>query len=54
MIGRIEHAHALLMLNGEQYEDMAAQLYEEAAGAEAADAAERLAVELARLELAEG
>ncbi|AVS89708.1 hypothetical protein [Paracidovorax avenae] len=54
VIGRIEHANALLMLDGAKQEDLATKLYEEAAGTEAADAAERLAVELARLELAEG
>ncbi|MDA8453496.1 hypothetical protein M4R22_01855 [Acidovorax sp. GBBC 3334] len=54
VIGRIEYANALVMLEGEGRGAEATRLYEDAAQAEAADAAERLAVELARLELADG
>ena len=54
VIGRIEHANALLMLGGAAHAARATELYEQAAHADAADAAERLAVELARMELDDG
>ncbi|CAM3493447.1 hypothetical protein [Paracidovorax anthurii] len=54
VIGRIEYANALVMLDGADREPDATRLYEDAANADAADACERLAVELARLELADG
>ncbi|MFT3719028.1 hypothetical protein [Pseudorhodoferax sp.] len=53
VIGMVEHAHALLMLEGERAIDEANRLYERAAVAEPIDAAERLAVDLAQAELAD-
>ena len=51
LIGKIEYANALLMLEGEARMAQATRLYEEAANAEPIDALEHLAVELARQEL---
>jgi tetratricopeptide (TPR) repeat protein len=50
-IARIEFANALVMLEGEARMKEAERLYEEAAACEAADAMERLEVEIARAEL---
>jgi len=53
VIGKIEYANALLMLEGDARMDEATRLYEAAAGTEPIDALEHLAVELAQLELAD-
>lgn len=50
-IARIEYANALVMLDGQKKMKEAVALYEEAAGAEAADAMERLDIEAAKEEL---
>ncbi len=50
-IGRIEMANGLVMLFGKSRIDEATGLYKEAAGADPADAMERLDVELARSEI---
>ncbi|WP_027995471.1 hypothetical protein [Simplicispira psychrophila] len=50
-IARIEYANALVMLEGERKMKEATALYEQAAASEAADAMERLDVEMARTEL---
>ncbi|MDD2712875.1 MAG: hypothetical protein PHU77_08125 [Simplicispira sp.] len=52
-IARIEYANALVMLEGEQRMQEATALYEQAAASEAADAMERLDIEMARAELQE-
>lgn len=51
--GMIEYAHAMLMLDGEKMMSEANHLYQLAAGASPADAAERLDIEMARTELAD-
>ena len=51
-IARVEYANGLVMLEGEKRLQQAEQLYAEAAACEAADAMERLDVEMARAELA--
>ncbi len=51
IIGRIEYANGLVMLEGEDRVPQATRLYEQAASAVAADAAERLEAALARSEL---
>lgn len=50
-IARIEYANGLVMLEGDKRMKEATKLYEEAAACEAADAMERLDIELARSEL---
>lgn len=50
-IGRVEYANALVILEGEQKMKEATALYEQAAASEAADALERLSVDMARTEL---
>jgi tetratricopeptide (TPR) repeat protein len=50
-IARMEYANGLLMLEGEHMLAEATRLYEQAAASEAADAMERLHLELARAEL---
>lgn len=50
VVGRVEYAKALLMLDGEMRAEEAMQLYEAVAHAVPLDAAEHLAVERARLE----
>jgi len=50
-IGLVEFAHGLLMLEGEPAQARADALMQKAAAMQAADAAERLSVELARMEL---
>lgn len=50
-IARIEYANALLKLDGKKKMDEAVALYEEAAACEAADAMERLDIEMAKDEL---
>jgi predicted Zn-dependent protease len=50
-IARIEYANGLVMLDGKKALKEAEKLYGEAAECEAADAMERLDVELARAEL---
>jgi tetratricopeptide (TPR) repeat protein len=52
-IAMIEYAHGLIMLEGEQKFQEATGLYERAVACQPLDAAERLAVELARTELAD-
>ena len=52
-IARIEYADALIKLDGKKKMDEALRLYEEAAACEAADAMERLDIELAKAELEE-
>lgn len=52
-IARIEYANGLVMMFGKSRLDQASRLYEEAAGCKAADAMERLDVELAKAELEE-
>ncbi|GKS92007.1 hypothetical protein [Acidovorax sp. SUPP2539] len=54
VIGKIEYANALLILEGDQRMGDATRLYEEVATTQPADALERLGVELAQTELAEG
>lgn len=49
--GMIEYAHAMLMLDGEKMMSEANRLYQLAAGAQPADAMERLDMEMARTEL---
>ncbi len=51
-IARVEYANGLVMLEGEKRLQQAEQLYAEAAACEAADAMERLDVEMAKAELA--
>ncbi|MDB5895345.1 MAG: hypothetical protein JWQ88_2876 [Rhodoferax sp.] len=51
VIGMIEYANALLMLEGDKKMPEATKLYEQAAGSQPMDATERLDVELARTEL---
>lgn len=51
--GMIEYAHAMLMLDGEKMLTEANHLYQLAAGANPADAMERLDMEMARTELAD-
>lgn len=53
IIGRIEYANALVMLDGEARLDEATALYEAAAATEPLDALESLAVALAQMELAQ-
>lgn len=53
VIGKIEYANALLMLEGEKRMDEATQLYADAAATEPLDALEHLGVELAQMELAD-
>lgn len=53
IIGRVEYAHALLMLEGDSRMDEANRLYEGAAATEPADATERLDLDLAQAELAD-
>ncbi|WP_326534120.1 hypothetical protein [Pseudorhodoferax sp.] len=53
VIGMVEYAHALLMLEGESRMEEANRLYERAAAAEPVDATERLDVDLAQAELAD-
>jgi hypothetical protein len=53
VIGMVEYAHALLMLEGEHCMDEANRLYERAATAAPADATERLDVDLAQAALAD-
>lgn len=53
VIGKIEYANALLMLEGDARMDDANRLYAEAAATAPADALEHLSVELAQLELAD-
>lgn len=53
VIGMVEYAHALLMLEGAGRMDEANSLYERAAAAQPVDATERLDVELAQAELAD-
>ncbi|RYF02310.1 MAG: hypothetical protein EOO32_00500 [Comamonadaceae bacterium] len=53
VIGKIEYASALLMLEGEKRMEEATRLYEAAAATEPLDALEHLGVELAQMELAE-
>lgn len=50
-IGRIEYAHALLMLDGKKKMDEARELYRQAGAGPARDAMERLDLEAARVEL---
>lgn len=52
-IARIEYANGLVMLEGKKKMDEAVKLYEQAAACDAADAMERLDVELAKEELEE-
>ena len=52
-IARIEYANGLVMMFGKSRLEKAGALYEEAAACEAADAMERLDVELAKAELAD-
>jgi hypothetical protein len=51
--GMIEYAHAMLMLDGEKMMAEANHLYQLAAGADPADAMERLDMEMARTELSD-
>ncbi len=51
--GMLEYAHAMLMLDGEKMMAEANHLYQLAAGADPADAMERLDMEMARTELAD-
>ena len=51
VIGMIEYANALLMLEGDKKMPEATKLYEQAAASQPMDATERLDVELARTEL---
>jgi tetratricopeptide (TPR) repeat protein len=51
IIGRIEYANALVMLEGDDKMDEATELYEKAAASTPADAMERLDVDMARTEL---
>lgn len=53
VIGMVEYAHALLMLEGDSCMEEANRLYERAAAAEPADATERLDVDLAQAALAD-
>jgi hypothetical protein len=53
-VGKVEYANALVMLEGDDALGDATKLYEQAAITRPADAAERLAVELARAELDDG
>ena len=53
VIGMVEYAHALLMLEGDSRMDEANRLYERAAAAEPQDATERLDVDLAQAALAD-
>jgi tetratricopeptide (TPR) repeat protein len=53
VIGMIEYANGLMMLEGQERMKEATSLYEQAAACEPMDAIERLAVELARAELVE-
>ncbi|AEG91947.1 hypothetical protein [Ramlibacter tataouinensis] len=52
-IALVEYANGLVMLEGESRMEEATRLYEQAAACQAADALERLDVELARVELQE-
>ncbi|APW36516.1 hypothetical protein RD110_04255 [Rhodoferax koreense] len=52
VIGMIEYANALVMLEGDKKMAEATKLYEQAAASQALDATERLDVEMARSELA--
>ena len=53
IIGMIEYANAMLMLDGDKMMKEATRLYQQAAAAQPLDAMERLDVEMARVELEE-
>jgi tetratricopeptide (TPR) repeat protein len=53
IVGMIEYANAMIMLDGEKMMEAATRLYQQAAAAQPFDALERLDVEMAKIELAD-